>query len=156
MASIRRIGQGFRRVLGDIADKLTRGPVGLKVGFLGGTYPDGTSIPMVAVWNEYGTTRKDASGGRVQHSPPRPFMRNTIAREKAGWAPGLARAIQTNRYEAKAALNVLGQVIEGQITQTINEFDDPGNAASTIAKKGFDKALIDTSLMVKSVDYVVE
>ena len=41
----------------------------------GNPYPDGTPVAAVAAFNEFGTDR----------IPPRPFMRQTIAKNQAAW-----------------------------------------------------------------------
>ncbi|WP_277963896.1 hypothetical protein [Pseudomonas sp. RIT-To-2] len=49
-------GEALQKYLEGIAESLTKSS-GLKVGFLeGSTYPDGTSVPMVAAVNEFGGT----------------------------------------------------------------------------------------------------
>ncbi|KPA87292.1 hypothetical protein PF66_06202 [Pseudomonas asplenii] len=49
-------GEALQRYLAGIAESISSG-TGLKVGFLeGSTYPDGTSVPMVAAVNEFGGT----------------------------------------------------------------------------------------------------
>ena len=40
-------------------------------------YPDGTSVALVAAFNEYGSPSRG--------QPPRPFFRNMIARNEASW-----------------------------------------------------------------------
>jgi hypothetical protein len=120
----------------------------LKVGFLGGaSYPDGTSVAMVAAVNEFGAPSRG--------QPPRPFFRNMIADQSPTWGAKAAAILKTNGGDVKATLDVLGQEIQGRLIQSINTLTEPPLAASTIARKGFDKPLIDTSLMVKSVSYEV-
>jgi hypothetical protein len=112
----------------------------VKVGFLeGATYPDGTPVAAVAFWNEYG-----ASG------PPRPFFRGMIAKESPGWGGKLKGALQHTGNDADKALRIVGEDIQGALMQSINDFTSPALAASTIARKGFDKPLIDTAVMVNS------
>lgn len=120
----------------------------LKVGFLeGATYPDeeGTPVAQVAFWNEYGTSR----------SPARPFFRTMIADESDGWAGVLARAAKHYQYDSKKVLGAMGELIKGQLQQSITGWQDPANAPYTVAKKRFNKPLIDTSHMLNSIDYTV-
>jgi hypothetical protein len=42
------------------------------------------------------------------------------------------------------------------LQQSIRDTNDPPLAQATIARKGFAKPLIDTSVMINSVDYEVE
>lgn len=129
--------------------KNTSNAVTLSVGFLGdASYPDGTSIAEVAIYNEFGVP--------THNQPPRPFFRNAIAANKGKWAPNLATALKQNNNNAKKALKLLGEEIKAEIVESINELQDPPLAPSTIARKGFEKPLIDTGLMRDSVDYKVE
>jgi hypothetical protein len=52
-------------------------------------------------------------------------------------------------------LDTLGQEIAGRVRESINTLMEPPLAQSTIDRKGFDKPLIETSLMVKSVEHEV-
>ena len=49
----------------------------------------------------------------------------------------------------------MGQGISGQLKQSIVDTNEPPLAASTIARKGFAKPLVDTGHMLQSVDYEV-
>jgi len=110
------------------------------VGFLeGATYPDGTPVAAVAYWDEFG-----ASG------PPRPFFRNMIAQESPTWGPKLKGALQFTGNDGEKALRIVGDNIQGALIQSINDFTTPALAESTIKRKGFDKPLIDSAVMVNS------
>lgn len=116
----------------------------VEVGFMeGGTYPDGTSIPLVAAVNEYG---KPAKG-----QPPRPYFRNMIAAKSGEWPDALGDLLKKHKFNAKAALAELGVGIAGQLQQSIVDLVSPPLKQSTIDAKGFDKPLIDTSVMINSV-----
>lgn len=123
----------------------------LQVGFLDGrTYPDGTSVPLIAFINEYGRRIGDT------FQPPRPFFRNMIAANSPQWAEQIAAILQRNGGDGAAALALMGEVIKGELQQSIRDLTDPPLAASTIKKKGFAKPLIDSSVMINSVGYVVK
>lgn len=118
----------------------------VKVGFLAGaTYPDGTSVPLVAAFNEFG-----ASG------PPRPFFRRMIAAKHGEWPAVVAGLMKSTNYDVEKTLALTGEGIKGQLIQSINDLVDPPLAPSTIARKGFDKPLIDTSVMINSVGVEVK
>lgn len=142
-------GSKLEAKLREIASNLESAAT-LRVGFLsGGTYPDGTSIPMVAATNEFGVP--------AHGQPPRPFFRRMIAKRSLGWPKGIAAALKDNDYNTKIALAVTGEVIKGQLVQSINELVSPPLAASTIARKGgVTKPLIDTGIMLDSVGVEVE
>lgn len=118
----------------------------VEVGFLeDATYPDGTPVAAVAAFNEYGTTT----------APPRPFFRNMIAKESPSWGGKMAKLAVATGNDGAKILALMGEDIEGALKQSINDFSDPGNAESTIARKGFNKPLIDTAVMVNSTGHRV-
>jgi hypothetical protein len=146
-------GDKLKRHLAAIAAKLsTAGAV--KVGFFkGATYPadakknrkGGLPVAQVAFWNEFGTSR----------APPRPFFRGMIAKNSPQWGEQMATVAKANEYDATATLNLMGEGIKDQLVKSINDFQDPGLAPSTIARKGFSKPLIDTAVMIRHVGYEV-
>lgn len=106
---------------------------------------DGESVAQVAFWNEYGTAT----------IPPRPFFRNTIAEHKDEWPKQAAEMLEANGGDVRQTLADMGEVVKGQIKMTIQDFREPPNAAATVKKKGFDKPLIDTGTLWRSIDYEV-
>lgn len=139
-------GERIQAKLMEIAEKF-QGSV--KVGFMeGATYPDGTPVAAVAAWNEYG-----APEAKV---PSRPFIRNMISEKDDEWAKRLEGAAKYYNYDGEQVLNVMGLTIKEDMQQAIIDFKDPRNADSTIAKKGFDKPLIETGHMKDSITYVVD
>lgn len=119
----------------------------LKVGFLeGATYQDGTPVPMVAATNEFGNP--------ANNQPPRPFFRNAISGHEMEWQEATAKLIE-NGDETRDVLSLLGEIIVDDIKESIRSLDSPPLSPVTIAKKGFDKPLIDTSNMLNSVSYEV-
>lgn len=137
-AVIKRISQ-IQRAAGAFAE--------VRVGFLAGsTDSNGMSNPQKAADNEYGTG----------HIPPRPFFRNMIKAKSPNWGQQVAKIFKANGFDSKKTLLLMGALIKRQLQEQItNEANPPPNAPLTILKKGFDKPLIDTSDMVKSVDYEV-
>jgi hypothetical protein len=89
-------------------------------------------------------------------TPARPFFRDMIQKRKGEWAPDLGNIIKASDYDTAVALGRMGKHIEEQLQESIREFSSPGNAESTIAKKGFDKPLIESSHMLNSVDSEVQ
>lgn len=138
-------GDKFANALAIIASKLGDGKT-LRVGFLeGGTYPDGTSIPFVAALNEFGTSRM----------PPRPFFRNMVNDKSGEWPTAIAGLLKSTDMDVDKTLMLTGEAIKGQLQESINSLTSPPLAQSTIDRKGHSKPLIDTSVMVNSVDYKV-
>ncbi|WP_052739440.1 MULTISPECIES: hypothetical protein [Photorhabdus] len=70
-------GDAAKRYLKQLAKKIGEGKK-LRFGFFkDATYPDGTSVAMVAISNEIGDPRRNRS--------PRPFFRNTINEHANEW-----------------------------------------------------------------------
>lgn len=145
-------GDKLEKALREIATRIGDGDVSVKVGFLSGaTYPGtpeapGLPVAQVAFWNEFGTTKQ----------PPRPFFRSALAKGSPTWGERFGAALKATNYNTKAALGIMGEVIKGEVVQSIVDTNTPPLAASTIKRKGFAKPLIDTGVMQRSVDYVVE
>lgn len=147
MATLRG-GDKFQAALREISKKISR-PATLRVGFLeGSSYPDGTSVPMVAAINEFGA----ASRGQ----PARPFFRNMIADHEKEWPAGIAAQLKATAYDVAMTLERTGVAIAGQLRQSIVDLVEPPLAPSTIRRKGSDKPLIDTGHMLNSVDFEVK
>ena len=115
----------------------------LNVGFINGaTYPeDGMSVAQVAFDNEFGT----------KEIPSRPFFRTMISKESPEWGKKLEGAIKFTHHDLEKSMSILGLDIEGALRQSIRDWQTPPNSPKTIERKGFNKPLIDTSLMVKSI-----
>jgi hypothetical protein len=110
-------------------------------------YPDGTQVAQVGYIQEYG-----APEAKI---PPRPFFRAVIAEGKSTWPAILASGVEHYRGDVKSALALLGDQIVGELSQSVRDWSSPPNAPATIAKKGFNKPLIDTGRMANSFSYEV-
>jgi len=145
MATLRG-GDKLAAYLANLSQKVATGGV-VQVGFLeNATYPDGTSVAMVAAVNDWGHG----------DTPSRPFFRNMIAEKEDGWGPAMGKMLKTTDYNVVATLRYMGDGIKGQLQTSILDLWAPPLAASTVKKKGFDKPLIDTSHMINSADYRVK
>ena len=136
---VKRTGQGLANYLKKLAPESTGAHV--KVGVLENSkYPDGTPVPLVAFWNEYGT----------RTAPPRPFFRDTIEQNKKNWSEKVVS-------DAKKGLNVtqilgsVGLLMQTNIQTAIMTFTDPPNADSTVSKKGTNSPLRETMLLYDSI-----
>lgn len=140
-------GDKLKERLSAIAEKMAAGSV--KVGFMSGaTYPNGTPVAAVAFWNEYGAPSRG--------QPPRPFFRQMIAKESPTWAPKLAALCKSKDYDGDKVLALMGEDIGGALQQSVNDFTTPALADSTKARKGFDKPLINSADMIRSISYHVD
>ena len=119
-------------------------------------YEDGTSLADVMTWNHYGT----------ETIPPRPVLR--IAAENVMQRDDIKDALAVyfhnvamNPKDAvkieKEMLRKIGvQVIKEakRIIEAGNELQE--NAPGTVKKKGFDKPLYETGLLIKNLGYDYE
>lgn len=147
MATIKG-GDKIRAALAELAREVSK-PGKLRVGILEkARYPDGKPVAMIAAIQEYGAPRAGI--------PPRPAVRRMIQEKEREWPEGFKQALISTNYDVEKALNLAGAAIAGQWRQAIIDLWEPPLAPSTIAKKGFDKPLIDTAHMLKSVDHEVK
>ena len=141
-------GDALMARLKEIADKAGDGGT-LRTGFLeNATYPDGTPVALVAAVNEFGRPERN--------QPPRPFFRAMIAEKQKGWPRALGALAKSNDYDIDKTLGQMGEGIKGQLQESIRQLDIPPLAPVTVARKGFDKPLVDTGHMMNSVDYEVD
>ncbi len=115
-----------------------------------GTYPDGTPVISVAVWDEFGTST----------SPARSFVRSGIRkgnrrlRKVATFAAAQAVA---GKITPEQATGLLGQTAVDLINARIVSLTTPPNAPSTIAAKlrkgGSPRPLQDTGLLRQSTTF---
>jgi hypothetical protein len=137
-------GARLESSLRELSTKLGRGGA-VKVGFLSNaTYPDGTSVPLVATVQEFGSP--------TNNIPPRPFFRNMIAAKSGEWPAAIGGLLTTSNYDVVKTLRLTGEAIAGQLKQSIVDFDSVPLKPATIRAKGFDKQLIDTGHMLASID----
>lgn len=139
-------GAALEKRLAEIAKKASESAF-VEVGFLeGSTYPDGTSVPMVAAIQEFGSSK----------SPPRPFFRGMISDKSPEWPDAIADLLVANDYSATKTLTQTGAAIKGQLQEAISVYVGPGLAQSTIDRKGHEKELIETGTLLNSVDFAVK
>jgi hypothetical protein len=138
-------GAALEAHLRKLAAKLESGNA-LRVGFLeGARYPDGTPVASVAAWQNFGTRR----------IPPRPFFSNLVNTRGEAWGRNLERALVMTNYDGAQALSLMGESIKGELAQSIVDTNEPPLSPVTIARKGFEKPLIDTGHMRNSIGYEV-
>ena len=132
-------GDKFESVLRGIGKRIGNG-AHVNVGFPErATYPDGTSLPLVAAINEFGAPSRG--------QPPRPFMRNTVRKHGKDWPKAAANLLKANNYDTAKTLALVGEGIKGQMQQSIQDLISPPLAPSTIRRKGHSKPLIDSGFM---------
>lgn len=133
----------------------------LEVGFLANaTYPDGTSVALVAALQNFGT----------RAIPARPFFSNMVRDKSPGWPDDLGKVLKATNYDASRSLRLMGELIKGQLQQSIKDTNSPPLKRATIIAKGgtagmkYDpknpstfaaKPLVRSGHMLRSVDYEV-
>jgi len=143
-------GSALERHLREIERRLGRG-AHVRVGFLeSATYPNGKGskalpVAQVGFWNEFGTV----------NAPERPYFRTMVERKSPRWGVSLGNLLRANNYDGERALALMGEGIAGQLRQSITQWSAPPNSPRTVARKGFNKPLVETALMLRSVDYQV-
>ncbi len=141
-------GEALEAKLKELAQKIAK-PRTLRVGFLeNATYPDGTSVAMVAAIQEFGAPSRNI--------PPRPFFRSMIADKSPDWGKQLGGLVTGTNYDVDQALGQFGEGIKGQLQSSIIATNSPPLAPATIAAKGNAKPLVDTGNMLNSVNYQVK
>ena len=81
-------GEKLQAALAELAKKVSKA-ASVEVGFLeGATYPDGTSVAMIAAIDEFGAP---ANG-----TPPRPYFRNMIAKDSPDWGDAVGKLLVVN------------------------------------------------------------
>ncbi|MHB8283955.1 MAG: hypothetical protein ACYDD1_04695 [Caulobacteraceae bacterium] len=136
-------GDALEKRLQQIAEGLASGAT-LRVGFLeNATYPDGTLVALVAASQNFGAPGKGI--------PPRPFFSNMIAANSPAWGDQLAKALAYYDNDVFKALEGMGVLMTDQLRDAILTFQGAPLSPRTIAAKGFDKALVDTSVMLNSI-----
>lgn len=161
-------GTKLEKVLSGISKRASNAET-VDIGFLAdATYPDGTSVAMVAALNEFG--HGNSIGAKLSRTkfaqwlgveaqtavPPRPFFRGMIRDKSPEWPDAVGDLLVANGYDATRTLEQTGAAIKGQLQEAITVYVGPPLAESTIARKGNDKQLIDTGTMLKSVAYRVK
>ena len=110
-----------------------------------GAYPDGTSVISVAQAHVFGLG-----------VPQRDFMalaRPDIIKKTKRVLREISKAKTAS--VVTALQNAAGQVAVTSIKQAITDLSSPPNSPETIRKKGSSNPLIDTTLMQRSVTYVI-
>ncbi len=99
--------------------------------------------------------------------PPRPYFRNMIKKYAPTWGAVMSTMLKSADFDARKTLNQMGQLISGQLRQSIVDTNSPPLAASTIAAKsrgkvvamrgvlGPAKPLVDTGHMLNSISHEV-
>lgn len=124
----------------------------LEVGFFeSARYKDGTPVAGVAAVHEFGSPARNI--------PPRPFMRTTAEEKQSEWSNLIAqgsKAVVNGSETAETMLEKIGLSVVGNIKNTITQITTPVLSPVTIKRKGSDKPLVDSGIMLNSVTHRVK
>lgn len=111
-------GDKLQARLAEIAEGLAKGGL-LRVGFLEGSTHTRSDLPMAAI------AAIQEFGAPARGIPPRPFFRNMIAAHSDEWGDALAGQLKAADYDAGAALQVMGLVLQGELKESMTDLDSP-------------------------------
>jgi hypothetical protein len=136
-------GDKMEKVLQEIARKVAKAAT-VNVGFLAGaTYPDGTSVPMVAAIQEFGAPSVGI--------PPRPYFRRMVSEKSGAWGDQVGRILKANDYDAAKTMELMGHDIKGQLQESIINTNGPPLSKVTLMLRKMrseDQSLVVTGKVV--------
>lgn len=144
-----RGGSLFEQVTDQLIENASKKAV-VDIGFMGDATErkSGINTALVAIFNEYGVPS--------HKQPPRPFFRGMIDKQKKNWPGQISKLLKDNDYDVHKTMDLMGEEIAGQLHDAIIDYKGPLLAPSTVARKGFDKQLVDTGDMLNSIRHVMK
>lgn len=131
-------GEKLQAALKKISENVSKASK-LKVGFLeNATYPDGTSVAMVAAIQEFGAPKVGI--------PPRPYFRTMVAEKSPEWPAAVGTLLKQNSFDGERTLNQMGEGIKGQLQESIINTNSPALSPVTVMLRGM--RANDSSLVV--------
>lgn len=143
-----------------ILKRLPKGSLFVGIPLSAGNYDSGESIASAGVRNELGDDSPSYWKGHkgplgVSRTPERSFMRSTFGEKHKEWAKLVADNIQhliDDTVKPEAFIDSLGSVAVKDIRAKILDISNtPNNSQQVAYDKGFNKPLIDTGTMFKSI-----
>lgn len=156
MAPIRDVDHGYRKFF---QRALMGRPMVVTVGVQGEQAEedhDGISNVRLAGVHEFGAEIETRFG--TVKIPERSFIRATVDANDGykDLIRKLATRVASMKIGLPEALGILGEKVVSDMRTRIERGIPPPNAASTIARKGSSKPLIDTGQLKNSITYVVK
>lgn len=147
--TIKDIDNGYAKFVANVYDSDGKKlDVGIFSNASNVTYDTGVSVLQVAIWNEFGTPTQ----------PARSFIRawfDEHQNDVLNWyAAEFLQVLAGQQTQVQALENVGKKCVQG-IQNRIEIGVPPPNAASTVAKKGFDHALVESGFMRSVINYRV-
>lgn len=115
------------------------------------------SMADIAALHEFGGKKKSKTGKQI--IPERPFMSQTMSKNDKAISKKiilLYKKVLDGDLTEDKALGLLGEFVKGKMKSEITTGDFKENAASTIAKKGSSRPLVDTSQLLNSIDWELD
>lgn len=123
--------------------------VGLPAGT--GSYEDGAPIAVIGAVHEFGS----ADGTIPERSFLRVPLRQNAEDFKAVWRAQISKVVE-GELSMHQVMSQLGARAVAVSQEAISEGIAPGNAESTVKRKGSSKPLIDTGQLRQSITFIVE
>jgi hypothetical protein len=121
-------GGGLKAALEKIIKNVSKAS-SVEVGFAAGaTYPDGTSVPLVAAIQEFGAPGKGI--------PPRPFFRNMVRSKSGAWPDQMLELLKANNYDTAKTMKQMGLIVQDQLQQSIIDMNAPALSEVTVMLRG--------------------
>jgi len=118
-----------------------------QIGFPSGiNYEDGTSVAYVAAIQEFGAP--------AVNIPARPFIQPTVKEKQETWTKIIESQlpkVALGKMTAFDVLDLVGISAAADIQTKISSIYSPPNSPATLARKNGTKPLVDTGLMLASV-----
>lgn len=144
--TIKDLDLGYRQLIKDLANLETE--IAVYVGYPANEVD--ADIIVRASANEFGT-----EDGRI---PERSFLRSEVDENRKEYADLMtsAAASAARGGNIRRELSIVGEIAVGNIQTRMTNLSDPPNKPSTVAEKGTDNPLIDSSIMRNSLTYEVK
>lgn len=116
-------------------------------------YKDGRSVAYVAAKNEFGGVLS-VGDGKFVTIPARPLLRTSAIAADASInrrMPAISKSILKGAVSPTQAMQMVGELVIESISDTLKNNDFEPNAPYTVAKKGFNKPLVETGLLGQTV-----
>lgn len=127
-----------------------RGEDGIKKTVSVGVF-SGTDLPVIAAANEFG-----AIAGNGAIIPARPFLRPAMQSSELRSFTRRAVAAYFRGETSRATMfSRIGAFAKALVQRNIGHNTPPPNAPSTVARKGFNRTLIDTGRLLRSIAWKV-
>lgn len=125
-----------------------------RVGWWNTQHPSGVPVAQIAQWNEEGHENGANSAVPGSSTPPRPFMRNGLIPRIPKILPEFvskAHSVAMGRTTWDKVNQELGLKVKDTLQNIIEAWSSPPNSPITISLKGFNNPLIDTGVMLDTV-----